>query len=77
MDLAAYLGTVAALVTLAVASMSLVAAQLGRRIDDVRADVGTLRGEFAGRFDRVDTELSAVRGAVVDVAERVGRIERG
>jgi hypothetical protein len=64
MDLAAYLGTVTAMVTLAVAAMVMIVGLLGRRIDDL----GT-------RMERLETQNHAILGAVSDLGQRVARLE--
>jgi hypothetical protein len=68
MELAAYLGTVTATVTLALGSMWVVATVLGRRIDDMGASLGA-------RIARVESQNDAILGAVTDLGHRVARLE--
>jgi len=52
---------------------------MGHHIDDLRADVGhhieDLRADTQANFTRIDAELSAIRSAIVDLGERVTRLE--
>ncbi len=68
MDLAAYLGTVGGLVTLAIGAMYVIVSLLGRRLDDVRADLGS-------RMDRLERQNQQIMGAVTDLGQRVTRLE--
>lgn len=67
-DLAAYLGTVGGLVMLAVGAMYLIVSLLGRRLDDVRTDLGS-------RMDRLERQNEQIIGAVTDLGQRVTRLE--
>ena len=71
MDLAAYLGTVAGMVTLAVGGMGLVVALLGKRIDDVNLRIDDL----AARMGRLESQNDAILGAVGDLGQRVAHLE--
>jgi predicted nuclease with TOPRIM domain len=86
MDLAAYLGTVAGMVTLAVAGMVVAVGLLGRRIDDVRRSVddvaGTLGariddlgGGLAARIDRLDGRMDRLDGRMDRLDGRMDRVE--
>ena len=68
MDLAAYLGTVGGLVTLAIGAMYVIVSQLGRRLDDVRDDLGS-------RMDRLERQNEQIIGAVSDLGQRVTRLK--
>lgn len=79
MELAAYLGTVTATVTLALGSMWVVTSVLGRRIDDMGTalgaridDMGTALG---ARMDRLESQSDAIVGAVGDLGQRVSHLE--
>jgi hypothetical protein len=90
MELAAYLGTVTATVTLALGSMWVVASVLGRRIDDLGSaqsarmeDMGTslsariddLGSTLGARIDRLESQNDAILGAVGDLGQRVAHLE--
>ena len=64
MDLAAYLGTVAGMVTVAVGAMAVIVGLLGKRIDDL-----------AARMTRLEAQNDAIIGAVGDLGQRVARLE--
>ena len=75
MDVVAYLGTVVAICGLAVGAMYVIVGLLGKRIDDLRADMG-------GRFDQVDrrcARLEAQNDSIIDavatLGQRVARLE--
>lgn len=68
MELAAYLGTVTATVTLALGSMWVVASILGRRIDDVSTALSAL-------MERLESQNDAILGAIGDLGQRVARLE--
>jgi len=67
-ELTAYLGTVTAMVTLALGSMWVVAAVLGRRIDDMGASLGS-------RIERLESQNDAILGAVGDLGQRLAQLE--
>lgn len=71
----AYLGTVAGLVTLAVAAMRVVVGQLGRRIDALGDGLHTRIDDLTGRVARLEVQNDAIIGAVGDVAQRVAHLE--
>ena len=75
MELAAYLGTVAGIVTLAVAGMVVAVGLLGRRIDDVTERINDMAGTLGGRMDRLGAQNDAILGAVSDLGQRVARLE--
>ena len=90
MELAAYLSTVTATVTLALGSMWVVATVLGRRIDDVSTSVGAriddmgtslgariddLGTSLGARIERLESQNDAILGAVGDLGQRVARLE--
>lgn len=75
MDLAAYLGTVTAMVTLAVGAMAMVVGLLGRRIDDLAGQLGQRIDDLSARMDRVEVQNDAILGAVSDLGQRVARLE--
>ncbi len=66
--LAAYLGTVGGLVTLAIGAMYVIVRLLGRRLEDVRADLGS-------RMDRLERQNEQIIGPVTDLGQRVTRLE--
>ncbi len=66
-ELTAYLGTVTAMVTLALGSMWVVAAVLGRRIDDMGAWLGS-------RIERLESQNDAILGAVGDLGQRLAQL---
>jgi hypothetical protein len=74
-ELTAYLGTVTAMVTLALGSMWVVASMLGRRIDDLGAALGTRIDDQGARLDRLESQNNAILGAVGDLAERVAHLQ--
>jgi hypothetical protein len=75
MELTAYLGTVTAMVTLALGSMWVVASVLGRRIDDLGAPLGARIDDQGARLDRLASQNDAIFGAVGDLAQRVAHLE--
>ena len=75
MELAANLGTVAGMVTLAVAGMVVAVGLLGRRIDDVTERINDMAGTLGGRMDRLAAQNDAILGAVSDLGQRVARLE--
>ena len=75
MQLAAYLGTVAGMVTLAVAGMVVAVGLLGRRIDVVTERINDMGGTLGRRFDRLEAQNDAILGAVSDLGQRVARLE--
>ncbi len=58
-ELAAYLGTVTALVTLAIGAMWVVASVLGRRIDDMGSGLGARIDDMGARIDVMGAALGA------------------
>ena len=78
-ELTAYLGTVTAMVTLALGSMWVVAAVLGRRIDDVGASLGSriddMGASLGSRIARLESQNDAILGAVGDLGRRVAQLE--
>lgn len=68
MDLVADLGTVGGLVTLAIGAMYVIVSLLGRRLDDVRDDLGS-------RMDQLERQNEQIIGAVTDLGQRVTRLE--
>ncbi len=68
MELTAYLGTVTAIVTLALGAMWVVASVLGRRIDDIGSSLG-------GQIKHLETQNDAIIDAVGDLGQRVARLE--
>jgi flagellar capping protein FliD len=88
-ELAAYLGTVTATVTLALGAMGVVASVLGRRIDDLGTRIDDLgsrleamgaRLEAMGarlnsRMDRMEAQNSAIIEAVSNLGQRVAHLE--
>ena len=79
MELAAYLSTVTATVTLALGSMWVVATVLGRRIDDVSTSLGAriddMGTSLGARIERLETQNDAILGAVGDLGQRVAHLE--
>ncbi len=82
MDLAAYLGTVGGLVTLAIGAMYVIVSLLGRRLDDFghRLDdfghrLDDVRDDLGGRMDRLERQNEQIIGAVTDLGQRVTRLE--
>lgn len=75
MELTAYLGTVAGLVTMAVALVHIVVGQLGRRIDDLSTGLNTRIDDLTGRVAHVETQNDAIIGAVGDLGERLAHLE--
>ena len=49
---------------------------IGDRIGDQGGRIDSLQSEMRAGFTRIDTELAAIRGAVVDLGQRVTRLER-
>lgn len=87
MELTAYLGTVAGLVTMAVALVHVVVGQLGRRIDEMSTGLNTRIDEMStglntriddltGRVAHVEIQNDAIIGAVGDLGQRVAHLER-
>ncbi len=78
MELTAYLGTVTAMVTLALGSMWVVAAVLGRRVDDLGASLGSriddVGASLGSRIDRLESQNDAILGAVGDLGQRVAHL---
>jgi len=83
---AAYISTVVSICALSIGAMYAIVGQLGRRIDDLRADMETrfagLRGEMdarftgvEGRLGRLETQGDMIIRAVSDLGERVTRLE--
>ncbi len=68
MELAAYLGTVTATVSLALGSMWIVVSVLGRRIDDLGTALGS-------RIDRVESQNDAILRSTGDLGQRVAHLE--
>lgn len=64
MELTAYLGTVTAMVTLALGAMWVVTSVLGRRIDDLGV-----------RMVRLETQNDAIIDSVGDLGQRVAHLE--
>jgi hypothetical protein len=86
MDLAGYLGTVTAMVTLALGAMAIVAGLLGRRIDDFSDQLGQrIEDQFgqlgrrlddvSARMSRLEVQNDAITGAVGDLGQRVARLQ--
>lgn len=78
MDLAAYLGTVGGMVTLAISGMYVIVMLLGRRLDDFGDrlnDVGHRMDDLGGRMDRLARQNEQIIGAVTDLGQRVTRLE--
>ena len=90
MELAAYLGTVSATVTLALGSMWVVTSVLGRRIDDLGSSLGRriddlgsslnsriddVATSLGSRLDRLEGQNDAIPGAVSDLGQRVAQLE--
>ena len=77
-ELTAYLGTLTAMVTLALGSMWVVAAVLGRRIDDMGASLGSriddMGAALGSRMDRLESQNDAIMGAVGDLGQRVAQL---
>ena len=89
-ELAAYLGTVTATVTMALGSMWMVATVLGRRIDDqgkalgariddqgqgLGARIDHLATTLGTRLSRLESQNDAIIGAVGDLGQRVAHLE--
>lgn len=78
-ELAAYLGTVTALVTLAIGAMWVVASVLGRRIDDMGSGLGAriddMGAALGARMDRLEAQNDAILGALGDLGQRVAHLE--
>ncbi len=74
-ELAAYLGTVTAVTTLALGAMWVVASVLGRRIDDMGGRIDDLGSVLSARMDRLEGQNDAIIGAVGDLAQRVAHLE--
>lgn len=68
MELAAYLGTVTATVSLALGSMWIVVSVLGRRIDDLGTALGS-------RIDRVESQNDAILRSTGNLGQRVAHLE--
>ena len=78
-ELAAYLGTVTATVTMALGFMWVVATVLGRRIEDqgkaLGARIGDLATTLGNRLGRLEAQNDAIIGAVGDLGQRVAQLE--
>ena len=86
MDLATYLGTVAALITLAGGAMYVVVGQLGHRIQEQGAGLGARIDELGtgvnariddltARVSRIETQNDAILAAVGDLGQRITHLE--
>jgi len=85
-ELAAYLGTVVAVVALALGSgwavltvvgrrIDDLGASLGSRIDDMGASLGSRIDDLSSRVGRLETQNDAILGAVGDLGRRVAQLE--